>query len=110
MLSGKRVEGEHVVLGLFEQRGDLRQPGLELGDGVAESAAGFVAGAGGEDLADDGAQRVVLVLAGVATKVAEEVHGAALPWCAEHRRQRGLQAGVRVTDGQLHAEQAARHE
>jgi hypothetical protein len=51
----------------------------------------------------------VLVLAGVAAQVAEEVHGATLPWRAEHRRQRGLRAGVGVADGQLHAEQAARH-
>jgi hypothetical protein len=110
VLSGECVEGEHVGLGLFEQRGDLRQPGLELGDGVAKSRAGFVAVAGGEDLANDGAQRVVLVLAGMAAKVAEEVHGAALPRRAEHLRQRCLQAGVPVADGQLHPNQAARNE
>ena len=52
----------------------------------------------------------MLVLAGVAAQVAQEVHGAALPRRAEHLRQRRLQAGVRVADGQLHADQAARDE
>ena len=42
VLGGERVEGEHVVLGLFEQRGDLRQPALELRDGVGELVAGAV--------------------------------------------------------------------
>jgi hypothetical protein len=41
-----------------------------LGDGVAEPRAGFLAAAGGEDLADDGVQRLVLVVAGAA-KVAQ---------------------------------------
>ena len=108
MLSGKRVEGEHVVLGLFEQRRDLRQPGLELGDGVTESPAGFVAVLGGKDRPDDGAQRVVLVLAGMASEVAQDVHGATLPRRAEDLRQRRFQAGVRVADGQLHAERDCR--
>jgi hypothetical protein len=60
--------------------------------------------------AHHGAQRVVLVLAGVAAKVAQEVHGAALPRRAEHLRQRSLPAGVRVADGQLPPEQPARNE
>ena len=33
--AGKREERQHVVLGLFDQGGDLRQPALELGDGLA---------------------------------------------------------------------------
>ena len=39
--------------------------------------------------------------------VAQEVDGAALPGAAEDLRDRGLQAGVRVGDGQLDADQAA---
>jgi hypothetical protein len=35
VLGGEGVEGEHVGLGVFEQRRDLRQPPLELLDGVA---------------------------------------------------------------------------
>ena len=50
----------------------------------------------------------MLVLAGVAETVAEEVDGAALPGAPEHLGDRRLQAGVRVGDGQLHADQAAR--
>ena len=45
-----------------------------------------------------------------AAQVPEEVHCAALPRGAEHLRQRGLQSGMRVADGQLHADQAARDE
>jgi Histidine kinase-like ATPase domain len=49
----------------------------------------------------------MLVLAGMAEAVAQEVHGAALPAAAEDLRDRGLQPGMRVGDGQLHADQAA---
>jgi hypothetical protein len=52
----------------------------------------------------------VLVLAHVATEVAQEVDRAALPRRAERPRDRGLQAGVRVADGQLHPDEAARDE
>jgi hypothetical protein len=45
-----------------------------LADGIAEPAAGFVAIGGGEDRPDNGPERVVLVLAGVATEIPEEVH------------------------------------
>jgi len=38
------------------------------------------------------------------------VHGAALPRRAENPGQRGLQAGMRVADRQLDADQAARDE
>ena len=41
MLGRERVEGEHVGLGIFEQRGDLRQPPLELLDGVTQPPAGL---------------------------------------------------------------------
>jgi hypothetical protein len=47
----------------------------------------------------------VLVLAGVAETVPEEVDGAALPAAAEDLGDRGLQAGVRVADGELDADQ-----
>ena len=62
---------------------------------------------GVEDRADQRAQQAVLVLAGVAEAVAQEVHGAALPGAAEDLRDRGLQAGVGVGDRQLDTDQAA---
>src|SRR4051812_8709594 len=110
VLGREGVEGEHVGLGLFEQRGDLRQPALELLDGVAQPPAGLIAVGGGEDLADDRAERVVLVAAHVAAQVSEEVHGAALPRRAEDLRERRLQSRVRVGDGELDADQPARDE
>jgi hypothetical protein len=52
----------------------------------------------------------VLVAAGVAEAVPEEVHGAALPGTAEHLRDRRLEPLVGVGDDELHAAQAARDE
>ena len=49
----------------------------------------------------------MLVLAGVAEAVAQEVHGAALPGAAEDLGDRRLQPGVRVGDRELDADQAA---
>jgi len=49
VLRRKRVEREHVGLGVFEQRRDLRQPPLELRDGVAQALAGLLAVRRGED-------------------------------------------------------------
>src|SRR4051794_36691966 len=44
-----RVEGQHVGFGVLEQRGDLRQPALEMDDSVAQSPAELIAVRGGED-------------------------------------------------------------
>jgi hypothetical protein len=49
----------------------------------------------------------VLIAAGVAEAVSEEVHRAALPRRPEDLRQRRLQAGVGVGDGQLDPDQPA---
>ena len=96
MLGREGVQGQHVGLGVLEQRGDLRQPALKLGDGVAQPPARIVAVVGGEDRADDRAERVVLVAADVAAQIAQEVHGAALPRRAENLRERRLQPRMRV--------------
>jgi hypothetical protein len=53
---------------------DLRQPALELGDGLAQAPARLLAIVGGEDRADDRPERVVLVAADVAAEIAQEVH------------------------------------
>src|SRR3954471_5761588 len=50
------VEGEHIGLGVLEQRGDLRQSALELADGVTQPAAGLIAVGRGEDGPDDRAE------------------------------------------------------
>ena len=41
VLGGERVEGQDVVLGVLEHRGDLGQPPVELGDGFGEPIAGL---------------------------------------------------------------------
>jgi hypothetical protein len=90
VLGREGVERQHVSFGVLEQRGDLRQPAFQLTDGVTQSPAGVIGVRRGEDLADDRAERVVLIAAHMAAQVAQEVHGAALPRRAEHRPQRRL--------------------
>ena len=109
MLGREGVEGEHVLFGLLEHRGDLRQAPFELGDRVAQTLAGLCAIVGGEDRAHDRPERVMLVLADVPAEIPEAVHGAPLPGRAQNLRQRRLQPRVRVADGQLHAGEATRH-
>src|SRR5262249_28073769 len=46
----------------------------------------------------------------MAERLAQEVNRAALPWTLERLCDRGLEAGVRVGDDQLHAGQTARDE
>ncbi len=70
VLGRERVERQDVVFGVGEQRRDLRQTRLELGDRVGQAPARFSGVGGGEDLADNGAEGVVLVLARVAPDVA----------------------------------------
>jgi hypothetical protein len=76
-------------------------------DGFREPVARLLEVLGVEDRPDQRRQQAVLVPAGVAEAVSEEVDGAALPGAAEDLGDRGLQPGVRVTDGELHADQPA---
>jgi hypothetical protein len=103
----ERVERQDVVFGVLQQPRELRQPDLQLHDGVTEATARFSAVGGREELADQSAEGVVLVLAAVASQVSEEVHGAALPRRPEDPRDRRLQPGMGVADDQLHADEAA---
>ena len=62
----------------------------------------------GEDRADRRGDHLLVALGHDREHVAHEVHPAPLPRSAEeHRPDRGLQAGVRVADDQLHPAQAA---
>ncbi len=107
MRDREAVEGEDVGLGVLEQRGDLREPAVEVRDRLGEPIAGLRKRVGVEDRPDQRAQQAVLVLAGVAEAVAEEVDGAALPGAAQDLRDRGLQTRVRVADGELDTDQPA---
>jgi hypothetical protein len=68
------VEREDVGLGLFEQRGDLPQSAVEVRDRLREPIAGLGERVGVEDRADQRREQAVLVAAGVAEAVAQEVH------------------------------------
>ena len=80
-------------------RDRFREPIARLGERI-----------GIEDRADQRSQQPVLILAGVAEAVPEKVDGAALPATAEDLGDRRLEPGVRVSDGELHADQSASHE
>jgi hypothetical protein len=66
-----------------------------------------VAGVGAEDRPDQRRQHRLLLFAGVAERLAQEVDGAALPGAAEHLADRVLQTLVRVRDDQLYAGETA---
>ena len=81
-----------------------------MGDRFGEAVASLLERVGVKDRPDQRGQQPVLVLARMAQAITQKMHGAALPGAPEDLRDRGLQAGVRVTDGELHADQAARDE
>jgi hypothetical protein len=101
------VEGQDVLLGALEHGGDLGQLGRQRRDRLGEPVARLVERVGVEERADQRAQQPVLIAAGMAEAVAQEVHGAALPRRAEGLGDRVLQPLVSVGDDQLHADQAA---
>jgi hypothetical protein len=70
---GERVEGEDVGLGVFGQRRHLQEPAVEVRDGFGEPVARLLEVVGVEDRADQRRQQSVLVLAGMAQAVAQEV-------------------------------------
>ena len=85
------VEGEHVLFGRLEDRLDLWELALERGGRLGESIARGGAVLSAEDRADQRREHRLLLGAGVAEAVPEEVDGAALPGDAEHLRDRRLQ-------------------
>jgi hypothetical protein len=103
----ERVERQDVGLGVLEHRSDLAHPAVEMRDRFREPIAGLCLGVGVENRADQRAEQAVLVAAGVAETIAQEVHRAALPGAAKDLGDRGLQARMRVRDGELDADQAA---
>src|SRR5919198_1279142 len=80
---------------------------LERGDRLGEPLARLLARVGLEDRPDQGGQEPMLVLAGVAEAIPEEVHAAALPGAAKQPGDRGLEPLVGVGDDELHAGEPA---
>jgi hypothetical protein len=76
-------------------------------DRFRESVAGLRLRVGCKDRADQRAEQPVLILAGVAETVPEEVDRAALPAAAEDLGDRRLEAGMSVADRKLDADQTA---
>ena len=67
-----------------------------MSDRFGEPIARLDEAVGVEDRPDQRRQQPVLILAGVAEAVTQEVNRAALPAAPEDLRNRGLQAGVSV--------------
>ena len=98
VVEGEGVEGEQILLGALQHRGDLRQRPLQPRDCLTDQLARLDTVVGVEDRADQRRDHPLLLLADVAERLAQEVDGAALPGAAEHLRDRVLQALVRVGD------------
>src|SRR6266545_543980 len=107
VVDGEAVEGEQVVLASLQHRCDLRQWRLEPRDRITDELARLLARLDVEDRPDQRGQHRLLLAAGVPERLAQEMDGAALPWTAEHLRDRILQAFVRVGDDELYAGEAA---
>ncbi len=85
---GEGVEGEQVLFGVLEQRGDLRRRRGKAVDHLADPLAGLLARVGVEDLAQRGGDEPALRGTAVLMHVADEVDRAALPRAGEHPRDR----------------------
>src|SRR4051812_32656248 len=107
VLGGEARAGQHVVLALVHQRGELRPAGPELvghlpPDLVRARLVGLQ-----ERLAQRGGDHRLLALAHVRQGAPHPVDSAALPGGAQHAPDRALEALVGVRDDELHALEAA---
>ena len=79
MLARQQIERGEVLLGVLQERADLRR---DRGQAL-QDMSGAVAGVGGvlgvEHLSEGGGDQAALVAAAVGEHVSDEVHGAALP-------------------------------
>ena len=101
--AGEAHTGQHVVLGLVHEDGQLRCLGPELVGDLAPLDPGAVRVLLGEGSGDEGGHDAPALPAGMGQQVAHEVHAAALPCGAEDAGHGGLQTLVVVGDRQLHA-------
>jgi hypothetical protein len=96
------VEGEQVIFGILEQRGDLRHCRGEACDHLADPLGGLLARVGVEDLAQRSGDESALCGAAVLVHVADEMDRATLPRAGEHPRDRVAQPLVLIGDAEAH--------
>ena len=107
MLACQQVEGDQVLLGLFEQPADLRRDRLEALEHVPDPLARVGLVFGVEHLAQGGGDQPALIAAAVGEHVSDEVHRAPLPRAGEHAGDGVLEPLVLIGDRQPHAAQPA---
>lgn len=88
----------------------LRCDPFEPRDDIDQDRLGLVAAGRREDLAERGADHLLLGFLHVVEHVSEEVHRAALPGHAEHLPDRILEALVGIRNAEQHTAQAAGNE
>ena len=108
VLAGEGHVGQHVVLALVHELGQLRPAGAQLVGDAAPGLAGIVAVGLVEGLADRGGDDGVLAARDVGQGVAHPVHAAPLPSRLEDALDGRLEAAVGVGDHQLDAVEATR--
>jgi site-specific DNA recombinase len=99
--------GEHLVLALVHQRGELGPAGPELVGDLAPGLARRILVGLEESLAQGGGDHGVLALGHVGQGIPHPVDAATLPSGTQYPRDRLLQALVGIGDDQLHALQPA---
>jgi hypothetical protein len=103
MIGGKAHVGEHVVLGLVHEGGELGQLGPELVGDPAPLRLGGLGAVLGEGGRHEGRDDAPAALAGMGERVAHGVDAAALP-CRVHQLGDGrLDALMGVGDDELDA-------
>jgi hypothetical protein len=107
VLAGQLVERQQLGLGGLQQPSHLWCGGLQAVDDLGQPLAGLGEAGGLEDPTDGGGDHGLLGLGDVAEHVPQEVDGAALPWAAQDRGDRGLEPLVGVGDAQPNTLEAA---
>jgi hypothetical protein len=74
VIAREAVESEQVLLGLLEQRRDLRERLAQPLEGLADELTGSLTALGVEERAEQGGQHRLLLAAGMAERLAQEVH------------------------------------
>ena len=100
---GKGHEGEHIVLGLIHQLGEIFEPWPERIGDLAPLGDGGLVVVLDEGGADHGGDHLALALGDVGERVSHEMNAAPLPGGVQDLGDRRLEALMGIGDDQLDA-------